>query len=186
MFDRLFHPARGLAAQQNGPLAEERCRYLTHCAALQMTRGALRVIAIYTLIIAKTLRLAERPGELVTRAEIEAGADRYVRLSNRRRNPRRPEKRKGGYLWQSFRGYALRWLTFLGRLLTPTPAPRPYAKQVTDFEEYLLQERGLASSTIDVRSRTLQRFLDEIDEAGLSLKALTVAQVNDLLVKKVP
>jgi cobalamin biosynthesis protein CobT len=79
----------------NGPLAEERRRYLAHCAALQMTLGSLRIIAVYTLIIAKTLRLAERPGELFTRADIEAGANRYVKLANRRRHPKEPEKRKG-------------------------------------------------------------------------------------------
>src|SRR5262245_16703030 len=106
MFDRLFHSPQAVARQRNGPMVEERCRYLAHCAALQMTCGSLRVIAVYTLIIAKTLHLADRPGELVTRAEIEAGADRYIKLANRRRCPLRPEKRKGGYLWHAFRDYA--------------------------------------------------------------------------------
>lgn len=164
---------------------EERCRYLAHCAALQMTRGSLRVIAVYTLVIAKTLRLADRPGELITRAEVEAGADRYVRLSNRRSHHRRPKKLKGGYLWRSFRDYAIRWLKFLGRFHTPSPAPQSYADHVAQFKEYMHRERGLSPQTIAMSSRTLQQFLGEIDEAGLSLKALTVAQVNDLLVKKV-
>lgn len=184
MFDRLFRSPRALTAQQKGPLAEERCRYLAHCAAQQMTLGALRVIAVYTLIIAKTLRLADRPGEFITRAEIEAGADRYVKLSNRH-HPSRPEKRKGGYLWHSFRLYAIRWLTFLGRLHTPRSAPRPYADRVAQFQEYQHRERGLSPLSIAYSGRTIQDFLGEIDKAGLRLQALTAAQVNDLLAKKV-
>lgn len=147
MFDRLFRSCRALTAQQKGPWAKERCRYLAHCAALPMTPGALRGIAVYTLIIAKTLRLAARPGRLVTRAEIEAGADRYVKLSNRR-HPNRPEKRKGSYLWLSFQRYAVRWLTFVGRLEIPSPVPRPYADQVAKYEEYMQRKRGLTSQTI--------------------------------------
>ncbi len=183
MFDRLFRSRRAVMAQQKGPWVEERCRYLAHCAALQMTPGALRVIAAYTLIIAKTLGLADRPGTLVTRAEIEAGADRYVKLSSRR-HPNRPEKRRGGYLWFSFTRYAVRWLTFLGRLQIPSPAPRPYADQVAKYKEYLQRERGLSSKTIALNGWTVQAFLEEIDDAGLRLKELTVAQVNDVLVKK--
>ena len=78
MFEQLFERPHALARQRNGPLAEERLRYLAHCAEQQMAHRTLRRIAIYTLIVAKALRLADRPGELVTRAEIEAEADRWA------------------------------------------------------------------------------------------------------------
>lgn len=184
MFDQLFTTPRGLTPQQNGPLAEERRRYLAHCAALQMTVGSLRMIAVYTLITAKTLRLADRPRDLITRAEIEAAATRYVRLADRRRHPKEPEKRKGGCLWYSFKTYATRWLRFMGRLHTPRQSPRAYADQIARFGEYMHRERGLSAETIAARKRTLQQFLKEVDDAGLRLRTLTVAQVNDLLVKK--
>ena len=86
MFDRLFQNPYVLARQRNGPLAEERRRYLAHCAEQQMSRRTLRSIALYTLVVAKALRLAERPGEFITRAEIEAEADRWF---NRRPEPAR-------------------------------------------------------------------------------------------------
>ena len=38
MFDRLFQNPCVLARQRNGPLAEERRRYLAHCAEQQMSR----------------------------------------------------------------------------------------------------------------------------------------------------
>ncbi len=78
MFDRLFHKPFVLARHRNGPLAEERRRYLDHCAGQQMTRRTLRDIALYTLIVAKALRIAERPTEFVTRAQIEAEAKRWL------------------------------------------------------------------------------------------------------------
>lgn len=185
MFDQLFTTPRGLTPQQNGPLVEERRRYLAHCAALQMTLGSLRMIAVYTLIVAKTLRLADRPGELITRADIEAGASRYVKLANRRRHPKEPEKRKGGCLWYSFTTYATRWLKFMERLHTPRQKPRPYADQIARFEEYMRRERGLSPETIAHSTRTIQQFFMKVDDAGLRLKTLTVAQVNDLLAKKI-
>ena len=52
--------------------------------AADVSRDVCERIAIYTLVVAKALRLAERPGELITRAEIEAEADRWA---NRRPEP---------------------------------------------------------------------------------------------------
>src|SRR5438445_537728 len=60
MFEQLFKRPHALARHRNGPLAEERRRYLAHCAEQQMSRRTLRRTATYTLIVAKALRLAER------------------------------------------------------------------------------------------------------------------------------
>ena len=49
MFEQLFKRPHALARHRNGPLAEERCRYLAHCAQQQMSRRTLRRIAVYTL-----------------------------------------------------------------------------------------------------------------------------------------
>ena len=49
MFDRLFQNPCVLARQRNGPLAEERRRYLAHCAEQQMSRRTLRNIALLHL-----------------------------------------------------------------------------------------------------------------------------------------
>lgn len=47
------------------------------------------------------------------------------------------------------------------------------------------RERGLSPFTIAINGRTIQEFLAGIDRAGLSLRALTAAQANDLLASKV-
>jgi integrase/recombinase XerD len=46
MFEQLFESQHALARQRNGPLAEERRRYLVHCAEQQMAPRTLRGIAI--------------------------------------------------------------------------------------------------------------------------------------------
>jgi hypothetical protein len=78
VFDRLFKDPHAVARQRNGPLAEERLRYLTHCAEQQMAPMTLLDIATYLLVVAKALRLAERPVDLITRDEVKAAADRWT------------------------------------------------------------------------------------------------------------
>ena len=180
MFEQLFKQPHALARHRNGPLAEERRRYLAHCAEQQMSRRTLRRTATYTLIVAKALRLADRPGELVTRAEIEAEADRWA---NRR--PKPPAMREAHRSWLRFTGSATRWLTFLGRFQPSAAAPRPYAEHVAQFSDYMLQERGLSPLTARYRCRDIHEFLAWVDGAGLRLDALTVAQVDELLARKV-
>jgi integrase/recombinase XerD len=180
MFERLFKGPHALTRQRNGPLAEERLRYLAHCAEQQMSPGTLRRIAIYTLVVAKALRLADRPGELVTRLEIEAEADRWAN-----RQPRPPATRGTHHPRLRFVGYATRWLTFLGRLQPPTAAPRPYAEQVAQFSDHMLRQRGLSPRTAEYRCRDIHELLARLDEAGLRLDALTVVQVDELLARKI-
>ena len=64
-------------------------------------------------------------------------------------------------------------------------ATRPYAENIDQFADYMLRERGLSPRTADYRCRTIHEFLSRVDEAGLRLDALTVAQVDELLAKKV-
>jgi site-specific recombinase XerD len=179
-FEQLFERPHALARQRNGPLAEERLRYLAHCAEQQMSPRTLRVIAIYLIIIAKALRLTDRPGELIARAEIEAEADRWAD-----RQPKPPNMRSARLARLRFNGNATRWLSFLGRLQPPVTIQRRYAEHVSQFNDYMLRERGLSPRTAEYRCREAHEFLARIDEAGLHLGALTAAQVDDLLAKKV-
>ena len=180
MFEQLFERPHALARQRHGPLFEERLGYLSHCAEQQMARRTLRLIAVYLLIVAKALRLADRPGELISRDEIEAAANRWAH-----RQPKPPQMRSVRLAWLRFTGHATRWLTFLGRLQPPATATRPYADQVTQFVDFMLRERGLSPRTVDSRCRRVSEFLSRIAEAGLRLDTLTVAQVDELLARKI-
>jgi len=179
MFDRLFIRPQALARHRNRPLAEDRRRYLAHCAEQQMSPVTLGHIARNTLIVAEVLRLAERPGELITRAEIESEADRWVNRTRRRKvhNVR--------FVRRTFKGHAIRWLTFLGRLPAAAAVRRPYADLVAQFTNYMIQERGLSPRTVKYSSQQIQAFLMEIDEADLRLRSLTGGQVNEVLANKI-
>jgi integrase/recombinase XerD len=180
MFEQFFECPHALARHRNGPLAEERHRYLVSCAEQQMSPQTLRCIAVYTLVVARDLRLAGRPDEPISRVEIEAEANRWA---NRQAKPSTPEKVRRS--WLRFTGYATRWLRFLGRLKPLPTAPRPYADHVAQFADYMLRDRGLSPRTAEYRGRTLHEFLAQTQEAGLRLEALTVAQVDELLARKV-
>lgn len=181
MFDRLFKRASALARHRNGPLAEERRRYLAHCAEQQMSWDSLQHIASYTMVVAKALRLAQRPGELITRAEIAAAAERW---DNRR--SARPRMRKNRRVRvRLFKGHAIRWLTFLRRLQPFAAVQKPHADQVAEFTDYMFRERGLSPWTIKYSRGTIQEFLTQIDQANLQFKTLTAAEVNELLAQKV-
>lgn len=161
---------------RNGPLAEERRRFLAHCAEQGMSCGTLRNIDIYLVVVAKVLRLAKRPGESITRAEIDAAANRWAR-----RLPRLPRAERQSR--NRFKGRALRWLSFLGRL-QPTTTPRPpFADHVTRFADYMRLERGLSSRTIASHCWSLNLFLARLDQAALRIESVTAAQIDDLLVR---
>src|SRR5262249_22790976 len=104
MFDRLFRMPHVLARLEDAQLAEDRRLYLFHCAHQRMAPHTLSDIARFTLRVAEALRLAERPGEIITRSEIETEAERWV---NRLPKPRRT--RNGRCLRVRFTGHAVRW-----------------------------------------------------------------------------
>lgn len=176
MFDRLFKDSRALARHRDGPLADERRQFLVHCAERRMCHGALLHIAHYTLRVGKALRLAERPGELITRTEIAAEADRWAN-----RQPKPPKKRRTVV----FTGHATRWLKFLGRLQLPAAIQSPFANEVARFADYLLRERGLSLRTVDYYRCSIRYSLAQIKESGFTLKTLTPADVDELLARKV-
>jgi len=178
MFDRLFHKARVRARHENGPLAEERRRFLAHCAEQQMSAGTLQNIASYTLLVANVLRLADRSGELITKDEVKAEAERRAH-----RQPKPQRKRPLPCARRNFRGHAIRWLTFLGRLQPCATVQQPYAKQIAQFTDFQLRERGLSSQTVVHHSRTIQRLLKRIEEAGFRLKTLNIVEMDALLTK---
>lgn len=180
MFYQLFQEPRALARQRNGPLVEERRGYLVHCAEQGMALQTLRDAARYTLIVANALRLAERPEDLITREEIKAEADLWA---SRHANP--PSSQPSAASRYRFARHATRWLSFLGRLQPATAVSLPNADLLVQFADCLRRERGLTHRTIETYSHAVHDLLAQLDKAGLRLDTLTVAQVDDILLRKV-
>jgi len=163
---------------RDGPLVEERRRFLVSCLEQGMSRRTLCNIGTLLVVVARELRLAKRSGESITRVEIDAAAKRWAR-----RLPRLPHLERQVY--NRFKGTALRWLIFLGRLQpTITPLP-PYANYVTSFANYMRLERGLAPRTIESHCCRMNRFLARLAETGSRIDTVTLTQIDDLLVRMV-
>ena len=180
MFEQLFEDPVSLGRQRNGPLAEERQRFLVHCAEQCMAPSTLLDIAYCLLHVATALRLAERPGEFITRDEIKTAADRWTGG-----HAHQPTPRAVSSTWRRFIRYATRWLSFLDRLQPLAPVFQPHADLVAKFADYMRQERGLSPQTIAGRCRAANELLDQLPQAGLRLDTLTAAQVDDLLARMV-
>jgi hypothetical protein len=159
---------------RNGPLVEERRRFLVHCAEQRMSRWTLRSIDIYLVVVARVLRLAKRPSECIAQVEIEAAANRWAK---RRQRPPRAFR----HARNKFKGRAMRWLRFLGRLHPTIATPPPYADCLTNFADFMRLERGLLSRTIAGHCYRTRQFLARLTETGMRLDRITAAHVDDVL-----
>jgi len=180
MFEQLFDRPTTVAQQWAGPLLEERLRYLSHLAEQGVARHGLQVRAYYLLMVAQCLRLAERPAELISHAEIE----RQAHLWAQQPGPRKvigSERQRVRFL-----RHANQWLQFCGRLQPLPDTPHRYAQMIAAFADSLGREKGLAPSTIRARGSMVRRVLNRLGStAGDSLGTITVTQLDEALAEQV-
>ncbi len=179
MFEDLVKRPYALERHRSSPLAEERHRYLVHCAKLGMAHNTLHQTAIYLLIITKALGLGDRPDDLISAAEIEAAA--ICRTKRRSKFLQSKQKRRCRC---PFITRATHWLKFLGRLQQPAAAPHPYADRVAAFAEYMRCERSLAPATVAARCRVAQEFLDQLHDSQHLLEQVTPLQIDQAVMQK--
>jgi integrase/recombinase XerD len=171
MFGTLFHYPRVLARHRNGPSADDRERYLAHCAQGGAARSTLLGLAPELLAISR--RIALDNGRLIPSAEVEMAADRWVRYQRRHQRIL-----TGRFSRERFIQTAMAWLRFLGRLQEPQPETPPFADLVQQFDSYLREERGLSTHTIHNRCWHVQAFLSWLSEQGSSIGQMRLEQVD--------
>lgn len=176
MFERLFNRPVTLAQQWAGPLLEERLRYLSHLAEQGVASHGLQVRAYYLLMVAQCLRLAERPGEVIARGEIERQAHLWTQQAG-------PRKLIGSERQRVlFRRHATQWLQFCGRLQPLPDTPHRYAELIASFANSLARENGLTPTTIRACCSRVREFLDRLGAtASDSLGTITVMQLDEAL-----
>ncbi|MGO9270984.1 MAG: tyrosine-type recombinase/integrase [Terriglobia bacterium] len=180
MFHQLFEHPYALTRHQTGPLVEERLRYLDHLAKQGAAQKTLRGTAAFLFVVADYLRLADRPGEVLTTAEIQEKAILWAD---------RPPKPAQGNQRISSRGRFLRhathWLQFLGRLQQSVPPSCPYAELISDFAEHLRRDRELSPLTIDYRCWAIRDFLRQLGTPPQALREIAITQIDVALMEKV-
>ena len=179
LFDQLFQRPETLARHRDGPLAQERLSYLMHLASKDRPHESLAVTAYYLLGVTDYLRLATRPGDIISRAEIEQASALWSA-----RPTKSPRVVSRVSMAKRFRVQATCWLRFLGRL-QPLAGPCFCAEQVASYAEYLRREQGLSAGTITGRCSTLGLFLDHLGVPGGSLSEVTLAQIDTALIEQV-
>jgi integrase/recombinase XerD len=157
MFDLLFVKPRALARHSAEPLPDERRRFLAHLKECGLPRVTLRWHAEMLLRVAETLRLADRAGEMISRAEI------HRRATDKR---------------HKFVSVATRWLRYLGRLQADLIPASPYAEQIEAFADFLRRERGLSAKTISNKCTILRQFLCHLGAPLAPCQRITMTQVD--------
>jgi integrase/recombinase XerD len=172
MFNQLFSHPRALERHTTAPLAEERLRYLSHCAELGANRDTLRQLAQAQLAVIEQLGLTAN-GK-ISSERIEAAADRWVVRQRRKgKDCRRTRIR--------FLSVARRWLRFLGRLEVLEIPPSPYAHLVKEFADYMEHQKGLSVNTIRTQRYYVEKFLNALWASPDSLDTLTVEHLDKAL-----
>lgn len=157
MFEQLFVRRRALARHSSAPLSEERRRFLAYLAENGLPRPSLRYVADLLLRVVDTLRLDRRPGESISRDEI-----------NRKATDRRFK----------FVSVATRWLHFLGRLEQEEAPANPHRETIDGYAQYLKHERGISTATMRNCSRFLRQFLLQLDMPIGPGCGITITQIE--------
>lgn len=151
MFEELFKFPSVIARHESAPYAEERKRYLSHCAQQGYARATLLLRAYELLWVAR--KLCAYPDLNVTMEQIRAVAKDWAQ---RERECGHPLNVPG--IQVRFVRVAKLWLQFLGCLQEPKE-PIPFAHLITDFSTWMEHERGLSSMTIQRWWGYLKQFL---------------------------
>jgi len=151
MFKKLFKLPAVLSRHQKAPFAEERRRYLLHCAQQGYAHTTLHVMADDLFWVARKLSIY--PDLRVTPDQIKRAAKGWSEresYSGHTLNER----------WTSdrFVRVANKWLRFLGYLREPADRT-PFVHLITDFKRWMEDERGLSSTTIERWCNNLKQFL---------------------------
>lgn len=164
MFDQLFVMRHALTRHANGPLAEERSKFLAHQKARGIPRVTLRWHADMLLKIVEALRLEDRPGEIISRDEI---------------------RRKATDKRHKFTSVATRWLKFLGRLEEPAVVENPHSNQVEGFAKHLRDDLDLSAKTVSLKCTFVRKLLKQLNVSLDSGHSFTLNQVEKAFAKVV-
>jgi site-specific recombinase XerD len=173
MFEEIFFP--GTAEKYRAaPLVEQRERYLVHLKGLGTTRSTLRKCANDQLSFVRLLNL--QADDRVSIHRIEAAATIWSRPKGRRCTRTASPKARALFV-----NRGTQWLRFLGWLDEREHAPHPRQAEITIFESWLRQERGLSMATIRDYCHAADRFTLWLAERGVPLSAVRMTDIDDVI-----
>jgi site-specific recombinase XerD len=173
MFDQLFASQAAVARHRSARYAAERERYLRHLASQHYAPTSVRRAAHDLLAIVLQT-------DLLSRRHVTAGV--IEEATCRRRSLHRGcRQRSSKHIRESLRRTATAWMAFLGKLAADSPPVTSTSVVVKQFETFLRDERGLASSTIDRCCRHARRLLDQLTKARRTLRRVRLEDIDSYL-----
>ena len=173
MFEELFTRPATIQEYHAAPLADQRLRYLFHCAKRGARPCTLRKVAAAQLSCVRLLDLHDT--ERVSHSRIHAAARKWSRPRGRRcTRAASPSAAK------VFVGHATRWLAFVDQLEPPDKVRHDYTAEVLAFANWARTERGLSEATIDTYCRAADHFLDWLSAVNISLASVKSADIDRL------
>lgn len=174
MFEKIFKRQSTARRHREGPLSEERVRYLVFKAEGGAALSTLASTADYLLAISNRMRLTGKSN--VSVAEVERAAHNWAHRKTRKNPTASFQGRRRG-----FRRVAYSWLRFVNRLIPPPSQPKPNEPLVLAYAGYLDRERGFSPRTIAPYSWCARRFLRHLASRGRVLRELRTPDVEDAL-----
>lgn len=166
MFETLVSTDRALARHRDGPLAEERTRYLRHCADQGGTLESLRTKARSILRVAEQMSPDDH-GQIDS-ARLHVIVHGSVGLAT---------SAPAATTAATLVNFARPWLKYLGWWHVP-PVPIPFASALERFVSWMRDERGLTPCTIDQWQRRTATFLRWCGDTGRDLATLQPQDID--------
>lgn len=162
MFETLFHLKSTVVLHRSAPFAQERERFLRHCAAT----GAPHVSQVHRA--QAMLRVAQRmvPADL-------GGVDAHRLREIIEQGVDRPAAATADTIVNIVRP----WLKFLGWWRQPVP-PIAFADELDRFVRWMRDERGLAPSTVEQWHDRTANFLRWYAQTGRNLATLKPEDID--------
>lgn len=163
MLEQLFRDVSALARHRAGPFADERERYLQHCAEHGATRAALRVKANELLWLCQHLGRDASQG-------IDMPALQEIARERR-------SVCKGATTERRLVDIGRPWLRFLGWWRVPTAELR-FQSHLERYVTWMRDERGFSSSTVVQWRSKIRDFLQWYERTDRPLCALEASVVD--------
>jgi len=174
LFEWLFQDPAALHRQTTAPLYSERLAFLTHMKERDRKYNTLRAMATHLLHINRTLGFSDEM-RVLTMEELRGAGRAWARYTGplRKRVP-------GKWSYELYMRIARGWLRFHKCLDEPRKT-RIFEHKLRDLEKTLRSRFGLATSTIEVRSRHVSGFLKWISTRNVAIRNLSVGHVERYL-----
>lgn len=178
MFNKLFLRKNAIRHHQEAPLLNERLCYLKYLSENGAPRNTLHKIANHLIIFTEYLNLKNK--YIITPTAIIKAAKKWAHRSCKRRSLKhkfiKDEESR-------FIHHATQWLNMIGRLKCKPRKIHSFQNKISQYIDYMRNERGLAEISIYNRVNFAIRFLCYIKKENITLRKLNILTIDNFLSK---